>query len=286
MFGINPAFLLFEFTVYILFVLCFANAWSRGGGFVAELIGGLVFGILLEYINANYLADYHYGQFLVMLKNIPLCIGTGWAVIIYSSMALSDKTGIKSRTRPFIDALLALNIDLSMDIIAIRIGSGMWVWGWANEQARWTSEWFGVPFGNFFGWFFVVLFYSGMLRIGRKAFVFYKLKSVWKILIPLASAIMSQIMLAVLTIIFFYIWKAGFPPGFIVILPIVSFIAVYSLKEELDIRDKPAGLIIHAYFFSRVAFLIRYNSVEPLDHDHINNDVVGRMCFSDKDHET
>jgi len=254
--NINPAFLSFELIVYLLFIACFINAWKRGAGVTAEFIGGLIFGILLEYINANYLSDYHYGQFLVMLKNVPLCIGAGWAVIIYSSMALSDRSGIITWTRPFADALMALNIDLSMDIIAIRIGDGMWVWGWPDQSIRWTAEWFGVPFGNFFGWFFVVLLYSGMIRMGRYAADKYRLKNLLKIFIPFVSVIISELILAGLILFFTFLWDNGFPAALIILFPVITGIFVLSWKGRFDITDKPEGLIINVIpLFFHIFFL-------------------------------
>ena len=225
--SVYPAFIIFEITTYILFITCFINAWRKGFNFVTELFGALLFGLILEYINANSLADYHYGQFLVMIKNIPLCVGIGWAIIIYSSMLLSDNLGFSLWTRPVVDALLALNIDISMDIIAIRLGSGMWVWGWADQRLRWTSEWFGVPFGNFFGWFFVVLLYSGLIRIGRQFTYKYKWNFKWKLSYPFICVVISEILLMGLILIFTYFWSKGIPSWILLVIPLIP--AVISL---------------------------------------------------------
>ena len=266
--NIDPAFLIFEFMVYVLFILCFINAWKRGIGYLAELIGGLVFGVLLEYINANFIADYSFGRFFLMISNIPVCIGAGWAVIIYSSMALSDRTGMPVFARPFADAFLALNIDLSMDMIAIRIGGGMWVWGW-DQSVRWTSEWFGVPYGNFFGWFFVVLLYSYMIRIGRDLLTHHKLNKAWKIILPFFSVLFSQIILIILVLIFYYFWPYGFPVALLLIIPCTALILIVSIKGKLNIQDKPDGFVIRAVplvfhtFFLASIFVFRITAWNP-----------------------
>jgi hypothetical protein len=52
-----------------------------------------------------------------------------------------------------LDALLALNIDLSLDAVAIRFG--FWNWG-----PGLNFQYFGVPYANFWAWFWVIFFFS------------------------------------------------------------------------------------------------------------------------------
>ncbi|MBI5350712.1 MAG: carotenoid biosynthesis protein, partial [Chloroflexi bacterium] len=56
------------------------------------------------------------------------------------------------------DGLLALNIDLAMDAIAIRLG--MWDWG-----RGFSFQYFGVPYANFWAWFWVVSSFSFGYRL-------------------------------------------------------------------------------------------------------------------------
>ncbi|HWQ19471.1 MAG TPA: hypothetical protein VN455_06795, partial [Methanotrichaceae archaeon] len=60
-----------------------------------------------------------------------------------------------------LDGLLALNIDLSMDAVAIRLG--MWDWGNGFDY-----QYFGVPYNNFWAWFWVVFSFSFSLRLLSK----------------------------------------------------------------------------------------------------------------------
>jgi hypothetical protein len=62
--------------------------------------------------------------------------------------------------RPFLDVILALNIDVVMDAVAIRVG----YWSWSIPL---TDEWFGVRYGNFFGWISVILLFSFWIRVMR-----------------------------------------------------------------------------------------------------------------------
>jgi uncharacterized membrane protein len=52
-----------------------------------------------------------------------------------------------------LDGLLALNLDLALDAVAIRFG--FWDWGQGLE-----FQYFGVPFANFWAWFWVVFSFS------------------------------------------------------------------------------------------------------------------------------
>jgi len=165
------------------------------------LLGGLGFGLLLEYVNVATSAGYRYGQFWIMFgvapNNIPLCIGTGWAIIIYTSRLISDALGMPLWTAAALDALLAINIDLSMDVVAYRLH--MWHWDWESRGPQYnllTSQWFGVPYGNFYGWLCVVFFYSSFARLLEKVQM-KKAAAVrwWKAAIPFLSIIISQVTL-------------------------------------------------------------------------------------------
>lgn len=152
----EPVFLIFEAAVYALLFLCLRHAAARER--VVELFAGVLYGVLLEIATIIQLQGYHYGRFLIMVEQVPLCIGVGWGVILYSAMSTSDSWNVLPLQRPFVDALLAWNIDLSMDAVAIRLG--FWTWAF-------NGEWFGVPLANFFAWYVVVASFSGFVRLLR-----------------------------------------------------------------------------------------------------------------------
>ena len=82
--------------------------------------------MLLEWATIQQLSAYEYGHFLVMLGPVPVVVGVAWGTIIYGVRSFSDKTNLPEWARPVLDALMALNIDLSLDATAIRLG--MWDW--------------------------------------------------------------------------------------------------------------------------------------------------------------
>lgn len=73
-------------------------------------------------------------------------------------MEFSDSSNLPYWFRPVLDGLLALNIDLALDAAAIRFG--FWDWGQGLH-----SQYFGVPYANFWAWFWVIFSFSLGYRI-------------------------------------------------------------------------------------------------------------------------
>lgn len=160
------SFLVFEGSMFLLLALCLLHAWRRHREFVPYILGGFLFGVLLEYMEVLS-HSYTYSHFHVMLGHapldVPVCIGAGWGIILYTARLFSDRLGLSSVAAAALDTLLALNIDLSMDVVAYRLH--MWHWYWRDTSKALTSQWFGIPYGNFNGWVTVVFCYSGYSRL-------------------------------------------------------------------------------------------------------------------------
>ena len=149
----NPYFILFELIIYLQLAFCLHHTWKQGIANLLRLIAGILFGVTLELATIRQLNAYEYGQFMIMVLDVPLCIGIAWSCILYSVIEFSDASSLPYWTRPVLDGLLALNIDLALDAIAIRLG--FWDWGSGLE-----FQYFGVPYANFWAWFWVIFFFS------------------------------------------------------------------------------------------------------------------------------
>jgi hypothetical protein len=160
---LNPYCVAFELILAVLFAMCLRHAARFGPARVWQLVAGVLFGLLLEWATIQQLHAYRYGHFLVMLGDVPLMVGVGWGVIIYSVRLFSDVSSLPEWARPVLDGLLALNIDLAVDAVAIRLG--LWDWG---HGFQW--QYFGVPYANFWAWFWVVCSFSvGLRALARPA---------------------------------------------------------------------------------------------------------------------
>ena len=162
--NIDPYFLVFEGLMYGLLVWNLWDAHHRQGWHgVWQVLTGVIFGVLLEWATIQQLHAYRYGRFAVMIADeVPLAIGVGWGVIIDAVRHYVEATTLPRWAWPVAAGLLALNIDLSMDAIAIRLG----MWDWGQGMA---FQYFGVPWANFWAWFWVVCsFTAGMWLFAQK----------------------------------------------------------------------------------------------------------------------
>lgn len=167
-YGIAPAwcFPFIEASVFVLFVLCLLHAVKHDRSGMIYLLGGTAFGLLLEYFEVV-TDSYTYGNFHVMLgrapHDLPLWVGVAWGIIMYTARLLSDHLGLPLFAAAALDTLLALNIDVSIDVVAYRLH--MWHWYWKEPSRALTGDWFGIPYGNFVGWATVIFCYSAFSRI-------------------------------------------------------------------------------------------------------------------------
>lgn len=190
----KSAFILFELLTILLFMACFWHAFSQKNGKGLELVFALIFGVFLEWMTIQQLEAYQYGEFFLMLDGAPLCIGLGWAVIIYSGMEFVGHLEMPDYARPFLVGMLALNLDLAMDVIAIRLG----FWNWVIPL---DWQWFGVPWGNFWAWYIVVVSYSGFLYWFRN--ILKQKKSGWlRRTYPFFAFLAAVVILAITNFVF------------------------------------------------------------------------------------
>jgi len=240
----NVLFTFLEFFITILFSICVYHSIKRGKNYLVELITISIYGLLLEILGVNWAGGYVYGDFLVKIYGAPVAVALGWGVIIYTSMATVDRFDVAQKIRPFMVTLFALNIDLSMDAIAIREG----LWTWTGDP----GFWFNVPGPNFINWFVVSFSFSYFVYFFRK-------NQKMKIFYPILCMILSLIVLAIMEFIeAWYIWpifrgEIYFFTMFAIAL-ILTFIYVMLKKGNLKKNNKIDWIVVimpiafHFYF--------------------------------------
>ncbi len=158
--GVALPIVVFEVLGYACLGLCIWHALHQGPlrrTRLIELAMGVLYGLTLELLTIVQLHVYQYGHYLIMLGPVPLSVAVGWGIILYSAMAFADSLAFPLWAAPALVGLLGLNIDLTMDAVAIRLN--MWHWlAYAGNQ-----EWFGVPYANFYAWFIVLCSCSALL---------------------------------------------------------------------------------------------------------------------------
>jgi len=132
-------------------------------GFIFEFFGlkyGTFFG-----------GEYVYALSGVKIFTVPFKVILYWAVFIYTGYCITNSflywlkkdKPVKGKKDVFLlpflilaDGLIVLAIDLFMDPLQVKVGS----WRWPN-----SGLYFGVPIGNFIGWFLVTIITTGSFRL-------------------------------------------------------------------------------------------------------------------------
>lgn len=224
-----------------LLVLCLRHAARRGPAIVWQLVAGVVFGLLLEWATLRQLHAYRYGRFTLMLGQVPLMVGVAWGVIIYSARLFSDATSLPGWARPLLEGWLALTIDLAMDAVAIRLG--MWDWGQGLQD-----QYFGVPYANFWAWFWVVFTFS----VGLRAFAH---PATWagRWLAPVGAIVLGLVnLIAMNSLMTVDLPEASYTPTIALMLGVALALVVW-LRPRLSVsRSDPlvfwVPFAFHAYF--------------------------------------
>jgi hypothetical protein len=181
----DPLYLVMESAAALFFIGASLAALHRGRLPFLELVTAAIFGIMLEEGDQLVFETYHYSQaWILSIDRAPVVIGLTWALIIASAMRLTDALGVRRRYAPFVDAILAISLDLAFDAIAIRLG--LWTWrGIPLDQG-----WFGVPAGNFYAWLFVTLVFSSLTRWVRDLAAGRPAREWLQLLVPFPSWIL------------------------------------------------------------------------------------------------
>lgn len=130
-------------------------------GFIAEFFG-------LKY--GQFFGTFYTYRPQLTFFTVPVQVLLYWAVFIYIGYSMTNSfllwlhikkplaklhNGWLLMLTILIDGLLVLAIDLFMDPLEVRLGAWSWIQG---------GPYFGVPLGNFIGWFIVAILVSGIFR--------------------------------------------------------------------------------------------------------------------------
>ena len=131
-------------------------------------------GTIMEYIglkDGTFFGGHYIYKPQIALFNVPINVILFWAVFIYTGYSITNsflfwlyhkKPNFKIRNFWLLlltivfDGLFVVALDLFMDPIAVKSGSWKWLEG---------GQYFGVPVGNFIGWFIVTIVVTGIFRI-------------------------------------------------------------------------------------------------------------------------
>ena len=200
-----------------------------------------IFAIIFEnfniYLSRNDVGGYFYNtNFIFYVFDTPLFVILSWGLIILSAMMITDKLNIKNKYKAFIDAVLVLSIDLSVDAVAIR--EKLWFW----NDYRLTEGFFGVPANNFIGWLLVAFVFCYIFRYLQE-------KKIKNELVHYAMPIISYVIFLFLFYFIYFIERifrlTKFTELYLVLGLIVLFIIVGTLGSEKRKTKKEKNYLIH-----------------------------------------
>lgn len=140
----------FTIAMAVVSILCGIHAWRHDDHVL--FVSAIVYGLLMEKLVIVAFDTYTYPAAKMLdAFGIPIAIGFGWGVVIYSGYVTARRFELSPRHIPLFAGVYALHMDFAMDTIAIRVP----YWQWLSR-----GDWFGVPLGNYVGWFLVALLFT------------------------------------------------------------------------------------------------------------------------------
>jgi uncharacterized membrane protein len=164
-------------TIIISLVVTVCVGWlfvdalrARGHRWAATMIGGIIFGEIVEWLNTHdvpFIQGNHiycYPDLPINWFGVPFWVPVGWGGIIYAATWTAQRLRLPPLlARPVAAAFLAASIDFSLDPVARLTG----FWRWECFRVSFC----GVPYDNFIGWYLIVFIYSAtaawLLRITK-----------------------------------------------------------------------------------------------------------------------
>ena len=192
---------LIEISTYIMAVVVLIHAWRQQPSFMFLMLSAMLFGFFVEYSAVSKLpAPYHYPQSLIALPGpVPLNICLGWGIIIYAALQTAIRLRVKLWLQPLVAGFLAVIIDFAEDpsFVAMKL----WVW-----TPSYPDAWFGMPWSNYVGWFFIVASFLFSLQLLSRRYPVGQY--LWRDALIAFVAIIPSFIAFIITVTGF-LWLAG-----------------------------------------------------------------------------
>ena len=145
---------------YLLVAACVLIAWRSARPLLGLMIGAALLGYVLEYSETTHTpAPYEYTHAILGLPGkVPLGIVLGWGVIMFAAWHALERLELSWSAHALSGGLLAVILDFVSDPVFVYLD--VWVW-------KVPTQYYGIPFVNFVGWFFIVTAYFLSLRLIR-----------------------------------------------------------------------------------------------------------------------
>ncbi len=282
----------FEWGILCVGLLYTVYAWRHGGAYFGLMLPAIAaYSFVCEQIAGRLTKTYYYAPFTLQLCAhgsathvgtcavpdfcVPLAIPVAEAIIFFTVIRTTDQLKPPWYARPFLDALLAMNIDVIFDPVVSTavwcgpdprpawMGLGFWTW---LQRPTDPGLWFGVPFNNYIAWFGAVFGFSVALR-GLEYLLGFERHDLrgyfWKslgamLLVALAAVVVGGLTVVVLNLGFFVsdsdVWRWAFIVG---LIAVAAAITLPSLPRWHWGHPVQWSLLIgNAFFFAAALVMI------------------------------
>ncbi len=250
----------FEIITFCFFIIAIIIALkNKSYRSLSTIIAGAIFGVILEYVNILVTQGYEYSQafiFQVGVKpfNVPIMIGLAWGLLLESSHRISESFQFPIILRTIFEATFIVSIDLFSDIVAVRLDGGFWIWaGHPVVLTITNTNFMGIAYHNFYGWYFVVFLSSLILHLFDAKYDKSTLTAL--IIRTLVCIIGSEILLVLVLFLVSFLLNWVWLLFLIIYLGSIITIVVYSVKNKIRPIKRVPNYFPLVYFI----FLYLYN---------------------------
>ncbi len=150
-------YLAIEIGNYLLTLICLVCAWRSSRTLFGLMIGSTCLGYVIESSQTVKVPPpYEYTQAIVNLPgNVPLGIVISWGMILFAIWHAIDSLEFGWLRHSLAGGLLAVSLDFLSDPAFVYLN--FWIW-------KEPTQYFGIPFSNFVGWFVIVAAFFASLR--------------------------------------------------------------------------------------------------------------------------
>ncbi len=223
---------------------------------LSTIIAGAIFGVILEYLNIYLTQGYEYSTNFILLVgkepfHVPIMIGLAWGLLLESSHKISESFHFPILLRTIFEATFIVSLDLFSDIVAVRLDGGFWVWtGHPAVLTITNTDFMGIAYGNFYGWYFVVFLSSLILHLFDAKYEPSKITTliIRTVICVIGAEILLMGVLYLTTLLTGWVWLVFL----ILYFGSVMILLIYSIKNKIrPIKRIPT-------YFPLVYFLFLY----------------------------
>lgn len=287
----------FEIGILLVAILYSFYAWRRGGAFYGLMLPAIaLYTFAAEQIAVRVTHNYYYAPFflqfcgppgtstigLCTIPNycVPIAIPVAEAIIVFSILRTTDQLRPPWWARPFLDAVIATNIDVIFDpVVSLNIwcgpdvrpsplGVGLWTWLLHPSD---PGLWFGVPLNNYIAWWGSIFGFSVALRgvqayfgVERSGMRHHFGKSLKMMLVVIVAALLAGGLVVVLINVVFAAIDADAWRWAVTLALLFGSLALALPSRKTWRRDHPTQwslLIGHGFFFAMALAFLLYHGL-------------------------